>query len=69
MISRSDLRKANISVAVGMAVLVIGMLLFEDAGEGAIQLVGLAMLIATFGTLTFLLERDDSRRKREERDQ
>lgn len=69
MVPKSDLKKANISVAVGVAVLVIGGLLFRDAGEGAMQLVGLAMLIATFGTLTFFYDREDRRRERAKRDQ
>jgi hypothetical protein len=66
---RVDLKKAHTAVAVGVVVLVIGGLLFRDAGEGAMQLVVLATLIATFGTLTLLFEREDRQRNRPKRDQ
>jgi hypothetical protein len=69
MVPNVDLRNANIAIGVGIAVLIAGCLLFGDAGDSALELVGLAMLIATFGTLTFLYVREDRREERAKRDQ
>ncbi|HEU5141529.1 MAG TPA: hypothetical protein VFU04_00055 [Solirubrobacterales bacterium] len=47
----------------------IGGFLVRNAGEAAMQLVGLATLVVTFGTLALLNARDGRRQKRAERDQ
>jgi hypothetical protein len=69
MVAEMDLRNANIAIGVGGIVLISGCLLFGDAGDYALELVALAMLIATFGTLTFLYVREDRREERAKRDQ
>jgi hypothetical protein len=69
MLSKTDLRNAHIAIAVGMAVAFGGGYLVRNAGEGAMQLVGVAMLVATFGTGLLLLAREERREKRAKRDQ
>jgi uncharacterized membrane protein YfcA len=69
MLSKIDLRNANIAIAVGAVVVFVGGFLARDAGEGAMQLVGLLTLAATFGTLFGLNARDERRKRREDRDQ
>jgi hypothetical protein len=61
-----DLRNAHISLAVGTVVLVIGCYLFRNSGEGALQLVALAMLVVTFGTFFLLEDRDERRQRRDQ---
>jgi hypothetical protein len=61
-----DLRNANIGLAVGIAVLLVGLLLFRHAGEGALQIVVLATLISAFGTCLLLEEREYRRRGRDQ---
>ncbi len=58
-----DLRSAHIGLAVGIVVLVVGCILFKDSGEGALQLVALAMLIIALGTTSFLDWRDERRER------
>lgn len=61
-----DLRNAHIGLAVGIVVLVIGCILFKDSGEDVLQLVCIAMLIATLGTTSILEWRDERRQKRDQ---
>jgi hypothetical protein len=63
------LRNPNIAVAVGAVVLVSGILLFRDAGEGAMQMVIIAMFVAIFGTLALLDARDERHEGRRRRSQ
>jgi hypothetical protein len=55
---------ANIGLAVGMAVLVIGVVLLREAGEGALRALGLASFVVTFVVYHGLDERDKRRRRR-----
>lgn len=57
-----DLRNVHIALAVGTVVLIVGCYLFRNSGEGALQMVALAMLVIGFGTLGFLDARDERRR-------
>jgi len=58
-----DLRNVHIALAVGTVVLIVGCYLFRNAGEDALQLVGIAMFVVALGTLFFLDERDERRHK------
>lgn len=60
-----DLKNPNIAVAVSMVVVVIGAVLFHDAGEAAMQVVGLVGFVVMLGTL-FALEAREARRGRRE---
>lgn len=68
MLSKKQLKDAHIAVAVGTAILFVGGFLVRNAGDGALQLVGIVALVATFGTLSVLAERE-IRRKEANRDQ
>jgi hypothetical protein len=54
---------------VGAIVAFGGGFLVRNAGEGAMQLVGLATLVAAFGTAFFLIAREERRERRGERNQ
>ena len=69
MLPKVDLRNAHIALAVLAVILFVGGFLVRNAGEGAMQLVGLAAFAAGFGTLFFLNERREQRKKREKADQ
>lgn len=56
-------RNAHISLAIGVAMLIVGEFLFRNSGEGALQIFALVTLIVMFGTLTLLNERDERRQK------
>lgn len=66
MLSKRDLRNAHIALAAGMIVLFVGGFLVRNAGEDAMQLIGAAVLIVSFGTLFALNARDGRRRERRE---
>jgi uncharacterized membrane protein len=68
MLSKRQLRDAHVAIAIGTMILFVGGFLVRDAGEGAMQLVGVLAFFATFGTLVVLAERE-LRRKRAEGDQ
>jgi hypothetical protein len=55
---------ANIGLAVSMVVLIGGVLIFRNSGDGALGAVGLATFFTAFGIYGFLDERD--RRRRDE---
>jgi hypothetical protein len=59
-------RYANIGVGVGMTILVIGAILLKDAGEGALQALGLASF---FLGLVVCHGLDERNRRRQRRDQ
>ena len=69
MLSKTQLRNAHIAIAVGVTVAFGGSFLFRNAGEGAMHLVGVAVLVAAFGTLAYLNTREYRREMREKRDQ
>lgn len=57
------LRNANISVAVGSVILVVGGYVFRNSGEGPLLIVVLVAWIAMFWILGSLNERDERREK------
>lgn len=63
-IDRKAMRRAHLAVAVGFVVMLVGVILFQDEGEDAIQAVGLVGLVVTFGIYIFLDERAGKRRER-----
>lgn len=65
-IDRDGMRRAHIGAGVGFLVMLVGVVLFHDAGEGAIQAVGLVGFIVACGVYVFL---DERARRRQERDQ
>jgi uncharacterized membrane protein YfcA len=65
MLSKKELRNAHISMAVGAVVAFVGGFLARDAGDDVMQLVGLATLVASFGTMILLSDRDERRERRE----
>lgn len=56
----------HIALAVGVVILFGGGFLVRSSGETAMQLVGLAAFVGMFGTLTFLVEREDRQHKRDQ---
>ena len=68
MLSKRQLRNVHISIGVGAMVAVVGAILMRNASEGVTQLLGLAILGATFGTLILLNAREERRERREGRD-
>ena len=69
MLSKADLRIAHIAIAVGGAVAFVGGFLVRDAGEGPMQVVGVATFVAAFGTAFLLNAREERRERRAERNQ
>jgi|GEM_PF-1908929 len=65
MPTRQEVKHANIAIAVIGAVAFVGALLVRNAGEGAMQLVGLAALVAGFGTYALLSVRRERQERRE----
>lgn len=66
--SRREIRHANYGIAVAAVVLVAGMLLFKDAGESALELVGLVGFVSVFvvsHALDAIAERRDRREGKE----
>lgn len=61
-------RCANIGLAVSMVVLIGGVLIFRNSGDGALGAVSLATLLTAFGVFYSLDERN-KRRKRRDRPQ
>ena len=56
MLSRQDLRNANIGILVGTLIAVVGAVVFRNSGEDALELVGLAALVGAFAVYTILDE-------------
>jgi len=63
------LRYANIGLAVSMVVLVGGVLIFRNSGDGPLGAVALATFFTAFGVYHFLDERDKRRKGRRTRPQ
>lgn len=66
--TRREIRHANYGIAVAATILVTGVLLFHDAGEGALQGVGVIGFISAFvvaHSLNALAERRDRREGKE----
>lgn len=61
----SDFKYANIGIAVGVAVLVIGVFALKDSGEGAQQFLGIGAFVAAMAVYVGLSERA-RRRKRDQ---
>lgn len=60
-----DLRQANIGIAVGATVMVVGAFLFRNSGEVALQLVGIASFVSAFAVYFVLLGRAERRDEKE----
>jgi hypothetical protein len=58
------IRYANMGVGVAAVILVVGTILLKDAGEGALQALGLVAFIACCVVYVTLDERDKRRKKR-----
>jgi len=56
MLSRQDLRNANIGILVGTLIAVVGAVVFRSSGEDALELVGLTALVGAFAVYTILDE-------------
>jgi uncharacterized membrane protein YfcA len=56
MLSRQDLRNANIGILVGTLIAVVGAVVFRNSGEDALELVGLTALVGAFAVYTILDE-------------
>ncbi len=46
--TRREIRHANYGIAVAAIILVVGVLVFQDAGEGVLKLVGLVGFASAF---------------------
>lgn len=60
------LRYANIGLAVGFVIMVVGGILLRDAGEGARQALVLLIFVSVFAVYGFLDERDKRRKRRDQ---
>ena len=63
--SRREIRHANIGIAVAAVVLSVGVLIFKDAGEGALKLVGVVGFVSAFVVSHALNAVSDRRERRE----
>lgn len=61
---RQSIRHANIGLAVGAVILIVGVFIFRNSSEAAIQAVG---LIGMFGGLAVAQGLDERDRRRRER--
>lgn len=64
MVKVGGIRYANMGIAVAAVILVVGAFLLRDAGEAALQALGIGAFIACFVVYISLDERDKRRRKR-----
>lgn len=62
--SERDLRNANIGILVGVLIVVMGLLVFRNSGEEALQLVGLIAFVGALAVQTILDELAERREKR-----
>jgi len=65
MLSKRDLRNANIGILVATLIAVGGVVIFRDSGEATLELVGLAALVGAFAVHTILDELTDRKKARE----
>ncbi len=56
MLSRQDLRNANIGILVGTLIAVVGAVVFRNSSEATLQLVGLAAFVGGLAVYTILDE-------------
>jgi hypothetical protein len=66
--SRREIRHANVGIAVAAVVLAVGVFVFKDAGEGALQAVGLVGFVSALfvsHTLDAHAKRREERKGRE----
>jgi hypothetical protein len=64
MWARNGLRNAHIGVGVSVAILLVTLIFFSDAGEGVIQAIGMFAFFSAFAVFHAL----DERERRRERD-
>lgn len=62
MVRHHSLRKAHISIAVAVTVLIVGYVTFGHRSETAYQLLVLGSYVCLFGTLLALYRREERRR-------
>lgn len=60
-----ELRCANIGIAVGAIIAVVGVLFFRNAGEAVLQLVGAVSFITTFVVYFTLQGRADRQKEKD----
>lgn len=63
---RDDPRNAHIGIGIGIVVLLVGCYLLKNAGEDALGLLGLAVLVVSVGTFVLLEDREERRQKRDQ---
>jgi hypothetical protein len=61
----SGFRYANIGLAVGISIMAVGVLLFKDSSEAAMQAVGMVGFFSCFVVFHFLDERAKRRKRKE----
>lgn len=59
-----DLRQANIGIAVGVTVMIVGVFIFRHSGEAALQLVGVVSFVSAFAAYFILQGRVDKRNEK-----
>jgi hypothetical protein len=64
MLSRQDLRNANIGILVGTLIAVVGAVVFRNSGEATLQLVGLAAFVGGLAVYTVLDELTERKEKK-----
>ncbi len=63
---RASLRYANIGIGVAVVIMVAGAIFLRDAGEGALQAVGIGAFLAAMAVYVFLCEREERRKRRDQ---
>ena len=63
---RASFRYANIGIGVAVVIMVAGAILLRDAGEDALQAVGIGAFLAAMAVYLFLCEWEDRRKKRDQ---
>jgi hypothetical protein len=64
MLSRQDLRNANIGILVGTLIAIGGAVVFRNSGEATLQLVGLAAFVGGLVVYTVLDELTERKKTR-----
>jgi ABC-type cobalamin transport system permease subunit len=64
MLSKQDLRNANIGILAGTLIAVVGAVAFRNSSEATLQLVGLAAFVGGLAVYTIL---DELARRREKK--
>jgi hypothetical protein len=66
--SRREIRHANFGIAIAAVVLLVGVLIFKDAGESALEIVGIVGFVSAFVVAHALDAIASSRESREGRE-